>query len=215
MPSSRKDAITHLDDVIREFHLVEEHDWNYLQTRPDIRAKTLIRMRTALNRLAPPGSAYLIAVNSDDFYDLAAAVQALRDDYAGDYLQTFRELLNADLFSDFLGMAEYLLQDERLKTPAAVLAGGVLEEHLRKLCAKHGIDVESTDGSGKVHPKRADAMNTDLRKAGVYGQNDQKQVTAWLGIRNSAAHAKHDEFDEAQVTNLIMGVRTFVSRFPA
>ena len=99
--------------------------------------------------------------------------------------------------------------------PAAVLAGGVLEEHMRKLCTRHGIDVVVKDGGSDERPKKASRMNDDLRKANVYGSNDQKQVTAWCGIRNSAAHTRVDEFDETQVANMLQGVRTFISRFPA
>jgi hypothetical protein len=42
-----------------------------------------------------------------------------------------------------------------------------------------------------------------------------KIVTGWLGIRNSAAHGKFDDFTEDQVAQLISGVREFVARFPA
>ncbi len=38
-------------------------------------------------------------------------------------------------------MAEYLLK-EGYKDPAAVITGSTLEEHLRKLCIKNGIDIE-------------------------------------------------------------------------
>jgi hypothetical protein len=62
-------------------------------------------------------------------------------------------------------MAEYL-QQEGYKDPAAVMAGGVLEEHLRKLCGKHGVTVS---------PKpKLDSMNSDLAKAGAYNKNDQR-----------------------------------------
>ncbi len=183
----------------------------------EIHERTVIaRMRALITRLAPPGSAYISILRSqygnyyDEMLDLAGVVQALRADYRADCLQSFRELLNAQLCSDFLGMAEYILQDENLKQPAAVLAGGVLEEHLRKLCNKFGI---ATTANGK--PKKADTMNSDLRTAGCYGLNEQKQIVAWLGIRNSAAHAKYDEFDEDQVRNMISGLRDFTSKYSA
>ena len=37
-------------------------------------------------------------------------------------------------------------------------------------------------------PKKMDAVNADLRGAGMYNALEYKQVTAWLAIRNSAAH---------------------------
>jgi hypothetical protein len=65
-------------------------------------------------------------------FRLQGVLRALRADYEAGRLQSFQELVHADLFSDFLEMAEYFLQ-EGYKDPAAVIAGGVLEQHLRKL----------------------------------------------------------------------------------
>src|SRR3954471_17296758 len=97
---------------------------------------------------------------------LRGILSALRADYDAGRLQSFEELIHADLFSDFLEMAEYFL-DEGYKDPAAVIAGSVLEEHLRKLCGKHGIIIP---------PKpKLDTMNADLAKAAAYNKNDQKQ----------------------------------------
>src|SRR5439155_14934846 len=123
-----------------------------------------------------PGSAgakYGAIVNS-----LHGTLKALRADYAADRLQSFQELIHADLFSDFLEMAEHFLE-AGYKDPAAVMAGAVLEEHLRKLCVKHSIVLPAK-------PK-LDTMNADLARANAYGKNDQKQITAWAGIRNDAA----------------------------
>src|SRR5216683_4786625 len=94
---------------------------------------------------------------------LAAILAALRSDYAAGYMRTISELIHADLFSDFLEMAQHLLS-EGYKDPAAVLGGSTLEEHLRKLCEKNGLSV--ADASGK--PLKADKLNADLKAANVY-----------------------------------------------
>jgi len=108
-------------------------------------------------------------------------------------------------------MAEYLLE-EGYKDPAAVITGSTLEEHLRKLCTKNGIDIMS---SGKLRPKKADGMNSELAKQGVYSKLELKSVTAWLDLRNKAAHGKYSEYNENQVKQLIIGVRDFIVRNPA
>ena len=72
-------------------------------------------------------------------------------------------------------MADYLIQ-QGYKDQAAVVAGSVLEEHLRKLCDKHGIVVVKADGT----PKKADALNSELTAAGAYSKLEQKHDTAWL-----------------------------------
>jgi hypothetical protein len=216
MSIDRQVALSQIDDVLREFREVRKSIDNWMDDG-EVRERTIIaRMRSVITRLAPPGSSHRSILRGmwgnydDEMLDLAGVVGALRADYEGDCLQSFQELLNVQLCSDYLRLAESLLQDEQLKQPAAVLAGGVLEEHLRKLCIKHEIP---TDANGD--PKQASRLNADLRKADCYGLNEQKQIEAWLGIRNSAAHAKYHEFDEDQVRNMIQGLRDFTSRYSA
>src|SRR5207249_2039353 len=118
---------------------------------------------------------------------LAGILRALRADYQAGRVQAFAQRVRSDLFSDFLEMSEYLMEDEGLKDPAAVLAGGVLEQHLRKLCDKHSITLPP-------NAKIDQPINSELAKAGVYGKNEQKQITAWAGIRNDAAHARYQNY---------------------
>ena len=140
-------------------------------------------------------------------------LEGLYKDLDADYLKSFSELIHADIFSDYIEMAEYLLE-EGYKNPAAVITGSTLEEHLRKLCIKNGIDIEILS-KGKLGPKKADGMNSNLAKEGVYSKLEQKSVTAWLDLRNKAAHGKYTEYDENQVNQLIIGVRDFIIRNPA
>ncbi|MBN1517370.1 hypothetical protein JXA32_12475 [Candidatus Sumerlaeota bacterium] len=137
-----------------------------------------------------------------------AILESIRDEIQGDWLFTIKGLITAEVFADFIEMANYLLES-KYKDPAAVVAGSVLEEHLRQLCQAHGIDVEL---GGK--PKKADRLNSDLAKANIYLSSDQKFITAWLGLRNNAAHGKYDKYNEAQVKSLIDGVTEFMSRIP-
>ncbi len=52
-------------------------------------------------------------------------------------------------------------------------------------------------------------------KAGAYPGLDQKNVTAWLGLRNKAAHGQYSEYTKDQVALMIDSVRNFMSRYPA
>ena len=40
-------------------------------------------------------------------------------------------------------------------------------------------------------------------------------VTAWLDLRNKAAHGNYSEYNDNQVKQMIMGVRDFIIRNPA
>jgi hypothetical protein len=154
---------------------------------------------------------------SQDYLDNVEAglgiLRAVRHDVAAGYLTTFRERVHAELFADFLEMAAHLLGEGR-KDPAAVLAGGTLEEHLRQLCQKHDVAIEEQTARGP-RAKAAARMNDDLAKAGVYNAVEQKAVGSWLGLRNSAAHGKYDEYRAEQVDLMVRGVRDYMLRNPA
>lgn len=84
----------------------------------------------------------------------------------GGWIHTVKGIVAAEIFSDFLEMASHLL-DQGYKDPAAVMVGGVLEEHLRQLCVKNQIDVDIIQ-QGATVPKKADTLNAELAKAGIY-----------------------------------------------
>ena len=140
---------------------------------------------------------------------LFGVLQGIRDDYAAGHMQTVQELVHASVFTDFLEMAAEL-QHKGFTNPAAVLTGSVLEEQLRKLAEKSGIDVIKPDGK----MQKAESLNSELGRL-AYDLGEQKQVTAWLDIRNAAAHPPYDKYDHSRVALMIDGVRDFVIRHPA
>lgn len=148
--------------------------------------------------------------SSSTFTTVAAALSAFRSDVQAGYLKTLEELIHADLFADFLEMATEL-RAKGFKDAAAVIAGSVLEEHLRKLAGASGLQTAKSSGE----PLKASVLNASLAKAGTYNKLVEKSVTAWLGVRNSAAHGKYDEYDDAQTEALIRDVRNFLIRYPA
>jgi hypothetical protein len=164
---------------------------------------------STVGRLVEPGRADRLGSRPGFLaIELAGIATALRADLEAGYAQSFAELLHADVFSDFLEMAG-TLQGRGFKDAAAVIAGSVSEEHLRKLALKADIATEKADGS----QKRAESLNTDLAAAQTYNKLQQKSVTAWIDLRNKAAHGEYDDYDHAQA--LIRDVREFLIRLPA
>lgn len=135
--------------------------------------------------------------------------KSLLSDIKNDFLKSLEEIIHGEVFGDFLEMSDHLV-NSGYKDAAAVLAGSTLEAHLRQLCVKHGV---ATSASG--NPKKADTINADLVKAAAYTKLDQKSVTAWLGMRNDAAHGNYAAYDKNQVALLISSIRDFISRNPA
>ena len=138
-------------------------------------------------------------------------LQSIREEIEGGWLISFKDLIAGELFSDFLEMATHLL-DEQYKDAAAVITGSVLEGHMRKLCASRSIPIEVKNRQGQQVPKKANSLNSDLAKGGAYSQLDSKNVTAWLDLRNKAAHGQYNEYTHQQVSTMLLGVREFVAR---
>ena len=181
--------------------------------------KVITQAQASIERISPPGAAY--RKRSEDILKskrssrtilqlLVGVVEGLRADLAAGYLTSFQELVHAETFVDFLDMAEHLA-DGGYKDPAAVIAGSTLEAHLRALAIKTGLSVSKNAGRSL----KADRLNADLAKEEVYSKLDQKSVTAWLDIRNKAAHGHYPEYSAPQVRLMLDGIRDFVVRNPA
>jgi len=139
-----------------------------------------------------------------------AILKSIKDEIEGGWLITMKGLVTAEIFSDFIEMAEHLLS-ENYKDPAAVIIGSVLEEHLRQVCLKLGIEIEE-EKHGKLIPKKADRLNADLVKSEAYSKLDQKAITTWLDLRNKAAHGKYSEYTKEQVELMMQGIIEFIAR---
>jgi len=183
-------------------------------------AEVVATLSSTIQRLAPPSSAYaqraqeVVEKYSPNLLHAAHAplmgiLRSLRQAYERGYWNSVQELVHADVFADFLEMAEHLLS-QGYKDPSAVLVGGTLEEHLRQLCGKHGIAVKTPSGE----PRKTSHLNDDLAKV-AYDKLQQKGVTYWLDLRNKAAHGKYSEYDERDVRGMLQGVRDFIDKFRA
>ncbi len=128
-------------------------------------------------------------------------LRAALDDFQGGYLFDVRQLIHAEVFDEFLEQAQHLLESG-YHQPAAVVAGCILEDGLRKLCDQNNVTPSDK-------PK-LDTMNADLAKAGVYNKLKQKQITAFADLRNKAAHGQWDQFTKDDVSQMIDGIRTFM-----
>lgn len=149
--------------------------------------------------------------NAKEGYEILLSIQ---NEIEGGWIFSIKKLVSAEIFSDFLEMAAHLLEQD-YKDPAAVMIGSVLEENLRQLCHSIGIETEIEKEEGIFIPKNADRINSDLAKAGIYTKLDQMSVTAWLALRNKAAHGKYREYEKEQVVLMMQGVTNFLARMTA
>jgi HEPN domain-containing protein len=127
-------------------------------------------------------------------------LEAAQRDFAAGALFDMRALISAEILGDFVEQAEALLEAGYWH-PAASLSGAVLEDTLRKLCAKRGVPVPDTT--------KIDRLNADLAKAGVYDKLVQKRITALADIRNNADHGHFDKFTKEDVDDFVKWLRRF------
>lgn len=155
--------------------------------------------------------------NNHDSYKarlLYGVVSGLEVSLKNDFLENMAELIHGEVFTDFLEMAEHLLE-EGYKDASAVMIGATLETHLKKLAIKNDVEVTKIDKKGKFYPKSANALNADLKAEDIYNQLDHKSITAWMELRNNAAHGHYDEYTKGNVEIMLQGVKDFIKRTPA
>ncbi len=132
-------------------------------------------------------------------------LRAVREDIAGGYLQKVEMLISASVFTDFLEMAEHLL-DKDYKDPSASLVGAVLEEGLRRICGNNNITVKSDDNISSLNQKLAD-------KKEIYNRLQQREIEVWNKLRDYADHGRFDEYKADNVKDMLGGVGKFLSTY--
>lgn len=134
---------------------------------------------------------------------------AARTELQGDWLETTSGAINREMLSDLLRLARVHL-DENHPGAAAILAGAVLENHLRHLCLAKGIKIHN-ELENKAVPKRGLQLTGEAYKKKLYGRQDNKEVIGWLELGDAAAAGK-SEVTFAQAKSMINGVLSFIAK---
>ena len=214
--------IKQLDNILMDYNSIKSKAINDdLSGNVSIEEITtlLTKSKAAITRISSNKSEYYKDIEAtlkksniwegDKLRRIIGTVTALKNDLQNDYLKSLNDIIQSEVFSDYLEMAEHLLS-EGYKDPAAVLIGSTLESHLRELCKTNGIIIEVTNSKGNLVPKKADLINSDLAKASCYSSAYQKQIVAWFSIRNSAAHGKYSDYTNEEIRLMLQGVRQFI-----
>ena len=131
-------------------------------------------------------------------------LQAVLEDIEQGFVETVRQLITAEVWSDLFDQAAYLL-DNGYKAPAASLAGALLENGLRSIASSKGVQVRLGDN--------LPSLNQKLAEKSVYTRLTQKKVSVWTDIRNAADHGQFDHIKEPDVDELIKGAQSLLSAF--
>lgn len=129
-----------------------------------------------------------------------AILDALSADVADGYLGRRADLIAAEVFTDFLDMADHLIKAGYVH-PAASLIGAVLEDGMRRIARNHKVTVQPSDDLS--------ALNTKCLQGGVYSTIEAGRVAVWTRIRNAADHG---DFDAVRADD-VQGMHKDVARF--
>jgi len=131
---------------------------------------------------------------------IEATVQDLKDGWDTDYMAAAR----AETEGDLLSIAEDLV-GKGAAMAAAMVAGAVLENHLRSLCTAREI----------VPKDRGISAYNDKLKGRLYEKVQWREVQVWGDLRNAADHHDVSEFDASKVPGMISGIRLLIETHPA
>jgi hypothetical protein len=133
--------------------------------------------------------------------DMAAMLKRVLRDIEDGLLTTIENRAIAVTFDDFLGHgAEYLKYGR--KDPAAVIAGIVFEDTIRRICRVLGVTENGV---------ALDTLITELTKQNVLTALKAKRARAAAGLRTSAAHARWEEIELGDVGPVIELTRELIA----
>ena len=147
--------------------------------------------------------------------ELHGMIAGLKSDYESGVLQSIAEMIEADVVADYLEQAKQLLkgntQGVHTYGPAAVLAGAVFEDGLRRLCTRRTPPISTNKRGGS--PKTMGTLIEALKSDGLFNELKAKQLRAWADIRNAAAHGRFNDFKREDVEQMLTGVQNFLADY--
>jgi hypothetical protein len=137
-----------------------------------------------------------MAVMSTKFNQQVDILRSAQDRLAS-LLGDIKGVLEADLFDDEIEAAEDLRKKKHLRA-AGVVAGVVLERHLKRVSLNHTIVLR------KKQPTISD-LNDALKQADVYDTVLWRQIQRLGDIRNYSGHDKERAPTSEEIEELIIG----------
>jgi len=210
-------AISALDSIIEDFDqnqaILENRDDYYEQVRLyyriSNRAHKIVENISGKNSIYYqhlPNGLYDQTNIHEDLSGIIGIIESLRLDIEFGVFENYSRLIHRKVFNSYLDMAKHFLS-EGYKDPAAMIAGCALEMHLRELCTVAEIEIKRKD---KDEFQKAENLNTELYKKQIITGYQFKQITAFLDIRNKAAHGLFDQYIENDVELLISWFEEFL-----
>jgi len=185
-------------------------------TRTDEYAAWLASVANLLKTVALPGSHYpaqidVVLAHEHMAHGIVTHVVkqvygllvAAHNDWKSGLLRKIEFVFAAATFDGFLDHADEYLKLAK-KNESAVLVSAVLEDAVKKVALKAGLDPTG---------ETLDPLIDELVKAGALTPVKAKRWKSFTGVRNKALHAEWDAFDIGDVGAALTGVREIVADY--
>jgi hypothetical protein len=133
--------------------------------------------------------------------DMTALLKRLLEEIEGGLLTTIENHAIAVTFDDFLDHGAAYLKHGR-KDEAAVIAGIVFEDTIRRICRVLGVAENGV---------ALDTLISELTKQDVLTALEAKRARAAAGLRTSAAHAQWEEIQLSDIKPVIEFTRELMA----
>ncbi len=130
-------------------------------------------------------------------------LQSVKEDIQNGHLQSYRQLVEADLIGGLMGQAEYLLEKGYLVAAAAV-AGAALQQELEEIAKRHDLKLKNREDLNSLSDK--------LFQAEILDGIERRQLSLMAGVRNSADHGKAEELTKDNVSGLVRDAVNFLNK---
>lgn len=115
----------------------------------------------------------------------------------------FEARIRVEASTDLMEQVHRLLGDKGIHVAAPiVLAGAGLEEFLRSMVLSEGVAFSRKPG--------IQAYAEELAKADLLTTQDVKDIIAWAGMRNDAAHGRFDNLSLEGAQIMVAGINLFM-----
>ena len=125
------------------------------------------------------------------------------EEWKAGLLRKIEYIVVAETFDDFLDHATQYHKGNK-KIESSVLASTVLEDTIKKIANRNGIDPKGLS---------LEPLIDELIKKDIFTPVKGKRVKGFASVRNHSLHAEWDKFDIQDVGELIKGTRELIDQF--
>lgn len=127
------------------------------------------------------------------------------------FLDDLSLVVRSQVATDYLHQAGVWLRNG-YHIPAAVAAGAVLDDCLRRLCQVHDLPVSFVE-DGRRKRRSMEPMNQDLAAKGVYNATRARIITEWAVLHHDAVQGRLDRVKRSDVEQMVGGIRDFAADY--